>query len=119
MKGEFEELFFDDKEKYAIVIAFFDWILRCDFKEIFNNLAKDISYGGDGLGCNLPSLFESEDEDGYFNDGVEFYLNDNEIKVDFKMYIKCLELACRIYVKENGIDEEIKSNMLIIKRRYL
>lgn len=118
MKGKFEELFFDDKKKYAIVIAFFDWILRSDFKEVMNILAKDMSYGGEVLGCNLPSLFESADEEGYFNDGVEFYVDESEIKVDFQMYIKCLELAYRIYVREKGEDEEIKDNLLTIKKRY-
>ena len=118
MKGKFEELFFDDKKKYTIVIAFFDWILRSDFKEVMNILARDMSYGGEVLGCNLPSLFESVDEEGYFNDGVEFYVDESEIKVDFQMYIKCLELAYRIYVREKGEDEEIKDNLLMIKKRY-
>lgn len=70
------------------------------------------------LGCNLPSLFESADEERYFNDGVEFYVDESEIKVDFQMYIKCLELAYRIYVREKGEDEEIKDNLLTIKKRY-
>ena len=74
MKGKFEELFFEDKEKYAIVIAFFDWMIRSDFKGILNTLAQDMSYGSEVLGCNLPSLFESEEEEGYFDDGVEFYM---------------------------------------------
>ncbi|MCI9080698.1 MAG: hypothetical protein HFH68_17645 [Lachnospiraceae bacterium] len=118
MEGKFEKLFFNDKEKYAVVIAFFDWIIRSDFKHILNTLAEDTSYGDEVLGCNLPSLFDSEDEDGYFDDGVEFYLNDIDIKIDFQMYIKCLELACKIYIEENGDDKEVKSNLLIIQRRY-
>lgn len=118
MEGKFEKLFFNDKEKYAVVTTFFDWIIRSDFKHILNTLAEDISYGDEVLGCNLPSLFDSEDEDGYFENGVEFYLNDIDIKIDFQMYIKCLELACKIYTEENGDDKEVKNNLLIIQRRY-
>lgn len=118
MEGKFEKLFFNDKEKYAVVIAFFDWMIRNDFKHILNTLAKDTGYWDEVLGCNLPSLFDSEDEDGYFEDGVEFYLNDIDIKIDFQMYIKCLELACKIYKEENGDDKEVKNNLLIIQRRY-
>lgn len=119
MKEKFEELFFDDKEKYAIVIAFFDWMIRSDFKGILNTLAQDISYGGEVLGCNLPSLFESDEEEGYFDDGVEFYLIDNDIKINFQMFISCLELAYKIYEKENGENEDIKNNLNKIKKRYL
>ena len=119
MEGKFENLFFEDKEEYAVVIAFFDWMIRSGFKDILDTLFKDISYGDEVLGCNLPSLFDSEDEDGYFKDGVEFYLNDINIKIDFKMYIRCLELACKIYIEENEADEEIRNNLLIIKKRNL
>ena len=119
MKEKFEELFFEDKEKYAIVIAFFDWMIRSDFKGILNTLAQDMSYGSEVLGCNLPSLFESEEEEGYFDDGVEFYMIDKDIKIDFQMYIKCLELAYRIYIKENGENEDIENNLINIKKRYL
>ena len=55
-------------------------MIRSGFKDILDTLFKDISYGDEVLGCNLPSLFDSEDEDGYFKDGVEFYLNDINIK---------------------------------------
>ena len=119
MEGKFENLFFEDKEEYAVVIAFFDWMIRSGFKDILDTLFKDISYGDEVLGCNLPSLFDSEDEDGYFKDGVEFYLNDINIKIDFKMYIRCLELACKIYIEENEADGEIRNNLLIIKKRYM
>lgn len=119
MKGRFEESFFSDKEEYAIVIVFFDWIIRrSDFKEILSTLAKDTGFGSEVLGCNLPSLFENKEEDGYFDDGIEFYLNDDDIKIDFSMYVKCLELACKIYIEENGEEEEIKNYFLSIKKRY-
>ena len=45
-------------------------LVRSGFKDILDALSKDISYGDEVLGCNLPSLFDSEDEDGYFKDGV-------------------------------------------------
>lgn len=35
------------------------------------------------------------------------------------MYIRCLELACKIYIEENEADEEIRNNLLIIKKRYM
>ena len=117
MEGKFEKLFFSDKEKYAVVIAFFDWMIRSDFKHILNTLSKDTSYGDEVLGCNLPSLFDNED--GYFEDGVEFYLNDIDIKIDFQMYIRCLELAYKIYTEENGDDKGVKNSLLIIKRKYI
>lgn len=119
MKEKFEDLFFEDKEKYAIVITFFDWMIRRDFKGIINTLARDVSCGTEVSGCNLPSLFDSEEEEGYFDDGVEFYMFDEDIKVDFQMFIKCLELAYEIYIKENGENEDIKNDLITIKKRYL
>ena len=117
MKSKFEELFFEDKEKYSIIITFFNWMMWRDFEGILNMLAQDISYEHEALGCNLPSLFDSEEEEGYFNDGVEFYLLDEEIRITFQMYIKCLELAYKIYIEENGEKEEVKNNLLIIKKK--
>ena len=45
MEGKFENLFFEDKEEYAVVIAFFDWMIRSGFKDILDALSKDISDG--------------------------------------------------------------------------
>ena len=62
----------------------------------------------------MPSIFESKDEEGYFDDGVMLYLDENEEqKIDFKMFMECIRVACEVYVKEyplkfDGIEELLR-----------
>ena len=123
MQNKFKERFFDDKKKYSIIIAFFDWMLRTDFKHILQCFAEDISFGSDSGGCNLPSFLndkdgEEDENDGEYLDGIMFYECDVETIIDYSMYIKCIELACEIYMEEHGEDEEVKRDLQIIKDRY-
>lgn len=120
MKNKFKERFFDDKKKYGIVIAFFDWMIRSDLKGILQCFAEDSSFGSDSGGCVLPSIFNDKDDEevGEYFDGIMFYECDLETIISYSMYVKCLELACEIYMEEHGEDEEVKRNLQIIKDRY-
>ena len=124
MENRFKEKFFDNKKTYGMVIDFFDWILRGDdFKYILKNFTEDCGFGSDSGGITFPSSWHEEDDDeeddeNYFTDGVMIFERNAEIIIDNSMYIKCLELACEIYMEEHGEDEEVKRNLQIIKDRY-
>ena len=124
MQNKFRERFFDDREKYFLVTSFFDWMLvRNDFKHILHNFTIEWGLGGDSGGITFPSNWLEGDEgeeidEDYFTDGVMFYVRDMDIIIDISMYVKCVELACEIYMEEHGEDEEVKRNLQIIKDRY-
>lgn len=118
MNYSFEEKFFDNREKYAIVINFFNYMLNDDFGEILHYLAMDMSYGEENIGCNLPSLFDEEGEEGFFNDGVVFYEGEAEIKISFSMYVKCIQLACDLFLEKKHDNTEVIKDLEIIQERY-
>ncbi len=115
--SKFERRF---RDEYEIVISFFDWMLRDDFRDILHYFAKDCGYSYNEFGVVFPSLYskDEKDEEGYFDDGIVFFEHTSEMKIDFSMYVKCLELACEIYMEEHGEDEEVKRDLQIIKDRY-
>ncbi len=121
MHNKFEERFLDE---YFQVTSFFDWILRGDdFKRILKNFTEGRGFGGDSGGILFPSNWHNGDEGeeidkNYFTDGVMIFERDMEIIIDNSMYIKCVELACEIYIEEHGEDEEVRRNLQIIKDRY-
>ncbi len=124
MRNKFEERFFDDKKKYFHVTSFFDWILRGDdFKHILKNFIEERGFGSDSGGILFPSNWHEGDGDeeideDYFTDGVMILERDMEIIIDNSMYVRCVELACEIYMEEHGEDEEVKRDLQIIKDRY-
>ena len=77
---DFKNNFPYDLNEYYIVYEVFDRLLRDDF-------IKDIDYLEQGMGLDiygvigyyLPSIFESKDEEGYFNDGVMLYVCECDI----------------------------------------
>ena len=106
MEMLFINRFFDDKEKYLIVIAFWRWMLYCPnkFKERMHNLSQESGYHTESVGCYFSNIFESPDEEGYFEKGVGFYgfEDDDEIVIDYAMFVKCAELAYSIYSENYG-----------------
>ncbi len=116
-KSKFERRF---RDEYEIVISFFDWMLKDNFRDILHCFAEDCGYSYNEFGVVLPSLYSKDEknEEGYFDDGIVFFEHTSEMKIDFSMYTKCLELACEIYMEEHGEDEEVKRNLQIIKDRY-
>ncbi len=121
MWNKFNERFFDNKKKYGIVIDFFTSAFhQNNLKKVLSDLIYGHRYGSEYLGCCLSTLYDEDekDEEGYFEDGVLFYECDEEEIIDYPMFIKCLELACEIYMEEHGEDEEVKRDLQIIKDRY-
>ena len=101
---EFKNRFPYDIDKYSIVYFVFDRILRDDLLEMLHCLKNNRGLSYDGIGYYLPSIFESKDEEGYFDDGVMLYLDDNEEqKIDFTMFMECIRVACEVYVKEHPL----------------
>ena len=122
MQNKFEKRFLDE---YFLVTSFFDFRLRRDdFKSTLKNLAEGRGLGGDQGGITFPGEFDEEYEgdkdpsEDYFTDGVMIFVQDMEIIIDNHMYVKCVELACEIYMEEHGEDEEVKRDLQIIKDRY-
>ena len=121
MKSKFKEQFFDDKKKFYLLIAFFDWMLRYDFKRILQCIKEGGGYCSEYYGIFLSSDWDEEgdeEDENYFEDGVMFYELDEKIIIGYPMFVRCLQLACKIYMEEFGEDEEIKQNLRIIEERY-
>lgn len=117
----FKERFFENKKKYGIVIDFFTSIFhQNNLKEVLSELIHEKGYGDEYLGCYLSTIFDEDekDEKGYFENGVLFYECEEEEIIDYPMFVRCVELACEIYIEEHGEDEELKRDLKIIKDRY-
>lgn len=117
---EFKNRFPYDIEKYYIVHLVFDRILRDDLLEVLQHLRQNMGVDYDGIGYYLPSIFESKDEEGYFDDGVMLYLSENEEqKIDFKMFLECIKVACEVYVEEfPSKSDEIKEMLKILENEF-
>ncbi len=121
MWNKFNDRFFENKKKYGIVIDFFTSTFhQNNLKEVLSELTYGNRYGDEYLGCCLSTLYDEDekDEEGYFEDGVKFHECDEEEIIDYSMYVKCMELACEIYMEEHGEDEEVKRDLQIIRERY-
>lgn len=117
----FRNVLMVEPKNYDSVIAFFDLVLRKgEFLDVLQLISKDISYGSEVSGYFLPANFEDENEEGYFENGVMFYLNDEEIWVDDTMFIRCLEFVGEIYFEENHPTEEkaiFHHSMMLIREK--
>ena len=123
MEELFEERFFDDKDKYFAVIAFWKRILKNPnrFNARIHDFSNEIGFGAECFGCNFPSIFDSPDEEGYFEEGVEFwygYENVDAIVIDYAMFVKCIELVYSIYSEKYGINEEIERDIEYMHTKY-
>ena len=120
--GRVEDEFFADKEKFGTVIEVLYWMIYAeDFKSILQTLAEGGSYGADYCGIFLSSSWDEEgdeEDEDYFEDGVMFHMCKEKIIIDYPMFVKCMQFACRIYMEDFGEDEEIKKNLHIIEERY-
>ena len=68
-----KERFPYDIKEYETVYNFFDFILRKnDLMDVLDLLKHNCGTSYDAIGYNLPSIFESEDEEGFFDDGIIF-----------------------------------------------
>ena len=103
----FSNVLMVDVKYYDSAISFFDVVLRKgDFLDVLQLISMDISYGSEVSGYFLPANFENKNEEGYFENGVMFYLNDEEIWMDDAMFIRCLEFVGEIYFKVSHTAEE-------------
>ena len=106
---KFEDQFSYDKEQYFTVVLFFDNLIRRDFLVILNRIRNiQDSMICDSIGYNLP---ENEDEDCEWKNSscIELWwvagTNDHSFLIDFKMFIECLRLSAKIWIKNNGIND--------------
>lgn len=124
MEEKYLDRYIYDKEKYHLVILYFQYMLRIDFMDALDTMSKDISASNGHIGYFFASGCDEEDiENGdYFENGVMFFFgNDDfdEIIVDYSIFYNSLKLACNIYLDENPDDYEVVNQKLrIIKDRY-
>ncbi len=98
-----------DLNEFKIVYRVFTILLNSNLIKTIEYLEQNISIDFDGTGYYLPSIFESKDEQSYFDDGVMFYVTEGdniyEKKISFSMFYNCLRIATRIFLNSNNITD--------------
>ena len=113
-----------DKDKYFIVVYYFQYMLRSGFKRILDFMSQNKDISTDSIGCCFASNCDDEDKENrdYFENGVMFWYGYEEIEkviIDYQMFYQCLALSCQIYLNSNPDNEIFISPKLnIIKNRY-
>lgn len=124
MKEQYLKKFPYDKEKYNLVIRYFQYMLGNGFLRILNFMKDDKSLSSQSIGYSFASNCDEEDKEtgDYFEDGVMFWFGHDdfdELLVDYSLFYNSLKLACDIYLEENANDYQIvKESLKIIKNRY-
>lgn len=122
MSGLKERFPYDIKE-YAPVYNFFDFILRKDdLMFVLDLLKRNCGAGYDAVGYNLPSIFDSEDEEGFFDNGIMFWEGYDEPfgekLIDFETFLNCLRAVCQLYLEGHPEkDKEIEADLAEIERK--
>lgn len=113
---------YKEKNNYGIIVDFFSNIVNYkDFMRILGYMSEEKGNSGNALGYCFPNICDEEDiENGeYFENGVMFFINEDEVIVDYQTYYNCLKLACEIYLEKFPDDKEIVEEKLsIIRNRY-
>lgn len=124
MKDKYLEKFPYDKDKYYLLIYYFQYMLGDGFMRILDYMSNDSGLSSQSLGYSFASNCDEEDKEtgDYFENGVMFWYGYNdfdEIIVDYPIFYNSLKLACNIYLDENPDDYEVVNQKLrIIKDRY-
>lgn len=109
-------------KNYGIIVDFFSAISENkNFLRVLNYMSKDLSYSGNAAGYNFASSCDEEDKENgdSFEDGVMFYLNDDDVIVDYNTFCNCLKLACDIYLEYYPDDKkDVEEKFSIIRKRY-
>lgn len=114
--------FIHEGKNYGIIVDFFSALVESiRFRDVMDNMSKDMGYNTNISGCCFASSCDEEDiENGdYFEDGVMFYLNEEDVIVDYQTFYNCLKLGCDIYLEMYPNDkQEIETKLKIIQSRY-
>ena len=78
-----------DLNEFKIVYRVFTILLNSNLIKTIEYLEQNISIDFDGTGYYLPSIFESKDEQGYFDDGVMFYVTEGDNIYEKKYRFRC------------------------------
>ena len=97
--NELRIIFPFDYNKYPVVFSISQIMLLSDFQGILVEIQNGIGHNFQGGGYYFPSIFDSTEEEGYFDDGVMFYEKDIDVeKISYGMFIKLLDVLSYIYV---------------------
>ncbi|SFS10356.1 ribonuclease toxin immunity protein CdiI [Anaeromicropila populeti] len=112
-----------DKEKYGVVIYFFEEMVsyQRNFKRNLEYMSQDISFSTEATGYYFASSCDEEDiENGdYFEEGVFFFLNEDDVIIDYEQFYTSLKLACQIYLEDYPEDKDfVEERLSMIKKRY-
>ena len=117
------DFIYKGKYNYGIVVDFYSDVLEDGkrFSDVIDSFSKDLGYNWKVMGCSFASSCDEEDiENGdYFEDGVMFYLNDDDVIIDYQTFYNCLKLACEIYLKKYPEEKNmVHEKLSIVRNRY-
>lgn len=98
-------------EGCEIVEAYFSAALKFEFLKKLEYMSKGISLGGDVFGYNFPDSYDIGD-DGYFEQGIEFYINNQNVVIANEDFLSCLKVVCEVYLTDNPEDKDAVLNYL-------
>lgn len=80
-------------------------LLKFNFISHLERMSQNIGYGAEAYGYNFPDIFDSCDEEGYFEEGVEFYFVKTGEVLSEEQYHQYLKIACEIYLESHPEDK--------------
>lgn len=92
-------------EGCEIVEGYFSAALKFEFIKKLEYMSKGISLGSEVLGYNFPDSYDVGD-DGYFEKGIEFYINNQNIVISIEDFLSCLKVVCELYLTNNPEDKD-------------
>jgi hypothetical protein len=98
---EFLNLFPKGKGNGAI-IGYLHYMYNNDFVEILNKMSIGISQGSEYYGYNFPDVYDDPAEEGFFEVGVQFYVNNCIQVVSNQVYIQYLKIVCDEFKRHNS-----------------
>lgn len=97
MEEKFLERFMYNKEKYALVIEYFTYILNNNFLLALSYFCEEVGYEFQYKGINFSKDLNN-------NKIVIFYDFNEEIYIQLEEFLNILRLACTVYIEEDTKD---------------
>lgn len=91
----------------TLLSACFKILLNHDFLDKLKLMSEKIGFGNNIYGFNFPDIFDEGDigSEGYFENGIEFYLHNSSIVLDYSTFYEYIKIISGVYVEKNQKDE--------------